>query len=649
MRIATLGLLLVSLLGFQKCNPLAAAERPNVLWITCEDTGPHLGCYGDGYAVTPHLDAFAKRSCVYQKCWSNAPVCAAARTTIITGMYPTSLGAENMRSMVPMPEGFQLYPAYLRAAGYYCTNNAKTDYNVVAPRDLWDESSKRAHWKNRQPGQPFFAIFNHTITHESQIRNEIDPADRIHDPAKARIPEYHPDTPEVRKDWAQYYDRITMMDKLAGENLRELEAAGLADDTIVFFYGDHGSGMPRNKRWPYNSGLHVPFIVHIPEKWKHLATDDFKTGGQSERLVSFVDLAPTLLSLCGVEIPEHFQGKAFLGSKAAEPNKLLFGLRGRMDERLDMVRSVTDGRYVYIRNFMPHLPYGQHLAYMFETPTTRVWKKLFDEGKLNEAQSAFWKPKPHVELYDLQSDPDEVRNLAGDPENSKRRRRLDWALFNWMIDTRDLGVIPEAELWRMSEGTTPYDVGNRLTASNNQRSDSGDKDRFNWIVMTSFVTGQFSVEEDRQSTSQETFDRVLQDYHLREDPSIRYWELMARMFVLSADTAFTSRGEDQVALFQRSLDDEIPIVRIVAAEGLATFGSDADRAKTLPILLDYANVEKHGIPLGIMALNAINRLGEKAASIRDDVAKLPREDKASHQRYQSYPGRLIDDILNEKP
>src|SRR3954470_4729161 len=223
-----------------------AAERANILWITCEDISPNLGCYGDGYAVTPNLDAFAAKGMRYTNVISNAPVCAPARTTIITGLYPPSTGAEHMRSLVNLPTSFRLLPQYLRDAGYYTTNNSKEDYNVEKPGQVWDASSAKAHWKNRRKGQPFFAVFNHVITHESQIRNEIGESDRIHDPAKVRLPAYHPDTPEVRRDWAQYYDRITMMDCEAGANLRELDKAGVADDTIVFFYSDHGSGMPRS-------------------------------------------------------------------------------------------------------------------------------------------------------------------------------------------------------------------------------------------------------------------------------------------------------------------------------------------------------------------------------------------------------------------
>jgi len=221
-----------------------AAERPNILWITCEDTGQELGCYGDSYAETPNLDRLAARGLRYRNAWSNAPVCAPARTTIISGVYPPCTGAENMRSEVEMPAFMHMYPELLRQCGYYCTNNSKTDYNLRAPEKLWDECSGKAPYKNRQPGQPFFAIFNITVSHESQIR--VRPHELKHDPAKAPLPAYHPDTPEVRHDWAQYYDKVTEMDAIAGKHLKELEQAGLADDTIVFFYGDHGPGMPRS-------------------------------------------------------------------------------------------------------------------------------------------------------------------------------------------------------------------------------------------------------------------------------------------------------------------------------------------------------------------------------------------------------------------
>ncbi len=366
-----------------------AAERPNILWLTSEDHGPHMGCYGDPVARTPHLDALAKQGMRFRQVWSCVPVCAPARTAIITGLYPSSCGALHMRSMVSLPADIKLYPQFLREAGYYCTNNSKEDYNCRQPRMLWDESSDKAHWRNRRDGQPFFAVFNFTKSHESQIRSR--PHAQITDPAAIRVPAYHPDTPEVRQDWAQYYDKVSEVDADAGARLREIEQAGLASDTIVFYYADHGSGMPRSKRWTGNSGLQVPLVVCFPERWRHLAPREYQPGGQSDRLVNFVDFAPTLLSLVGVQPPAWMQGHAFAGPFQTAPPALLFGERGRMDERFDSVRSVTDGRYVYLRNFYPHVSQAQHVDYQFMTPTTRVWRDWFDRGLTNDAQSIFWR------------------------------------------------------------------------------------------------------------------------------------------------------------------------------------------------------------------------------------------------------------------
>ncbi len=297
-----------------------AAERPNILWLTSEDHGPHLGCYGDPLARTPHLDALATQGMRFRQVWSCVPVCAPARTAIITGLYPSSCGALHMRSMVSLPADIKLYPQFLREAGYYCTNNSKEDYNCRQPRMLWDESSGKAHWRNRREGQPFFAVFNSTKSHESQIRSR--PHDPITDPAAIRVPAYHPDSPEVRQDWAQYYDKVSDVDADAGARLREIEQAGLASDTIVFYYADHGSGMPRSKRWTGNSGLQVPLVVYFPERWRHLAPREYHPGGQSDRLVNFVDFAPTLLSLVGVQPPTWMQGHAFAGPFQTAP--LLF-------------------------------------------------------------------------------------------------------------------------------------------------------------------------------------------------------------------------------------------------------------------------------------------------------------------------------------
>ena len=595
-----------------------APPKPNILWLTCEDIGPQLGCYGDKYADTPNLDRLAAKGVHYRHAWSNAPVCAPARTTIISGMYPTSTGAEHMRSMVPMPAGTQMYPQLLRAAGYYCTNNSKEDYNLAKPDKVWDESSAKAHWKNRAAGQPFFAVFNNTVTHESQVRKR--PHKAVHDPAKVRVPAYHPDTPEVRQDWAQYYDNIATMDAWAGRMLTELEEAGLANDTIVFFYGDHGPGMPRCKRWPYNSGLQVPLIVSIPPKFAHLAPNDYKAGGKSDRLVSFVDLAPTLMSLVGVNPPAWMQGHAFLGPHAAEPQPYVYGFRGRMDERYDMVRTVRDRRYVYIRNYMPHLIYGQHVAYMFETPTTQVWKRLFDQGKLTPAQSHFWQKKPPEELYDLENDPDEVNNLAGSPAHREILERMRKAEQEWIARVRDVGFLPEPEIHSRSEGSTPCDIGH----------DDAKYPLARIVAAAELASGL-------KADAVPELKKALAD----GDSAVRYWGAMG-LLMRDRPAVEAAHGE-----LQKALADAAPCVRLAAAAALSQCGTQADLEQALPVLVELAPPGKHGVNVSLMALNAIEALGPKADSALPALQKLAKQAKGGG-RTQSYDVRVLDGLLGGK-
>ena len=438
-----------------------ALKRPNILWLTAEDHGPHLGCYGDDYATTPHLDALASRSLRYTHASSTAPICAPARTTIITGMYPPSLGAQHMRSRVHVPKWLKLLPELMRAGGYYCTNNSKQDYNLILGRNVWDASSNKAHWKNRPKGKPFFAVFNTAASHESRIRN-ANPHPK-HDPAKAPVPPYHPDTPEVRKDWAQYYDRLTEVDRFVKKHLDDLKKAGLEDDTIVVFFADHGSGMPRHKRYVGWSGLHVPMIVHVPEKFKHLAPKGYVAGKASDRLVGFIDLAPTMLSVASIKPPKWQQGAAFMGPHYAPAPKYSYGFRGRADERPDASRSVTDGRYIYIRNYHPHLPHGQALHYQMQTSTTRVWYEMFKAGKLNDIQAAFWKPRAAEELYDLANDPHETKNLANDPAFRDQLAALRAVHEKHLVTTRDTALLPERLMhqYAVKHQVTPYEVAQK--------------------------------------------------------------------------------------------------------------------------------------------------------------------------------------------
>lgn len=598
--------------------PGVAADKPNILWLTSEDHSPHMGCYGDKVARTPNVDALAAKGLRFRRAWSVAPVCAPARTAIISGLYPSSSGGLHMRSMVSLPEGFKMYPQFLREAGYYCTNNSKTDYNLREPGKVWDASSGQAHWRKRADGQPFFAIFNSTKSHESQIRTR--PHVQITRPEDVRVPAYHPDTPEVRQDWAQYYDKVSEADADAGRRLREVEEAGLADDTIVFYYADHGSGMPRSKRWPSNSGLHVPFVVYFPEKWRHLAPKEYQAGGVSERLISFVDLAPTVLSLAGIEPPAWLQGRAFAGPHQAAPPEFLFGERGRMDERMDLVRSVTDGRYVYLRNYYPHVSQAQRVAYQFETPTTRVWHDLHAQGRTNEAQSRFWRtPKDAEELYDLENDPDEVRNLAQSPEHRAVLEKLRAAQRAHLLDVRDVCFLPEREIHARAEGSTPHAMA---------------RDEAKYPLAKILAAAELASGLDSTATAE--LARLLR---ADSDSAVRHWGALGLLM----------RGEsavrEQADALRGALGDASADVRITAAQSLGGHGGDADLQAALDSLATLAAPRDNGVLTAMPALAAIEALGARAKPLHEAIAAMAVDGPSPDGRYDSYVPRLVANIV----
>ncbi len=445
-------LLIVLLSG---CGTRPDAPPPNILWITVEDMSPRLGAYGDKLASTPHIDRLAAEGKRYTRAFSISGVCAPSRAALITGMYPTSIGAHHMRTTmvhedlpgpyltVPPPE-VKAFSEYLRAAGFFATNNAKTDYQFAPisdgrqPITAWDESGHEAHWRNREPGQPFFAVFNSTRTHESRVWPDPE-EEPILDPSLVEVPPYYPDTPVVRADIARHYDNIARVDRWVGSILAELEEDGLADSTIVFFFSDHGDGLPRAKRWIYDSGIHVPLIVRWPGR--------VEVGSVDERLVSFVDFGPTVLSVAGVPLPEHLQGQPFLGDAAAAPRQYVFAARDRMDEVYDMMRAVRDPRFKYIRNFYPERPYVRTIAYRDRMPTMKELLGLHAANELTGPQALWFRQtKPVEELYDTERDPHETRNLADSVAYADVLDRMRGALKSWMADVRDLGAVPEAEM-----------------------------------------------------------------------------------------------------------------------------------------------------------------------------------------------------------
>ncbi len=508
--------------------PYTVPMRPNILWISFEDTNPFYGCYGDPTARTPNLDTLASEGCLFTNCYSTAGVCAPARSAIITGMYPVSIGTHHMRTThvqteapslptpysAVIPHYVKCFSEYLRAAGYYCTNNVKTDYQFDPPMTAWDDLSTKAHWRNRpRADQPFFAVFNPTRTHESGMWAEKSPEVRI-DPATVRVPPYFPDTPEVRESIAKMHGNIARSDRELGELLSQIEEDGLADSTIVMHWSDHGP-LPRGKRWPYDSGVRVPLIVRWPAgagnpgETGSLAPDDghptptvnaagghmpaspasdpfqaagsrpeppaplapgfatearpaapgdepyrrppfmgFAPGTVTDRLVSTIDLAPTVLSLAGVGVPAYMQGEVFLGPRAERERAYVFMSRDRYDTSYDMIRAARDRRYKYIRHYYPAEPYLLWIPYRNEHPIVRALWDGYRRGTLADEQLALFRTRPAEELYDTAADPYELINLAGDPAHRALLRRMAGATDRWIEEVGDLGEVSETEMVR---------------------------------------------------------------------------------------------------------------------------------------------------------------------------------------------------------
>lgn len=544
--------LILLLAGFAVISPVTAQnqELPNILWIVSEDNSPFLGSYGDKFATTPNLDQFAKQGIRYKNAFATAPVCAPSRSTLITGTYPPSMGTEHMRSTYPVPDYVKFFPKYLKEAGYYTSNNSKKDYNTVDQPEAWDESSAKATYKNRKPGQPFFAVFNFNVSHESSIHKST-PTDQLkHDPEKVVLPPYHPATPELKHDWAQYYDKVEEMDRQAGELLKQLEAEGLAENTIVFYYADNGGILARSKRFVYDSGLRVPLIIRFPEKFKSLAPGQPSTV--TDRLVTFLDFAPTILSLTEIKIPTYYQGKAFLGKQQSTENAYAYGFRGRMDERTDLSRTVRDKKYRYIRNYLPHKIYGQYLEYLWKAPSVSSWEAEYRAGRLNEIQRKFWEEKPAEELFDIEQDPHNVKNLANDPKYKDVLLRLRKANHDWLLESKDAGFIPEARLSEIAK-TTPL----RTYAQSDQYD-------FNRILETAEVASA------RDASQLKTLISRLQD----KDPVVRYWAVIGTI-VLKKE-ALSAKAK----LLPLLNDPEIT-VRIAAAESLLNLGEKDKSVQTL--------------------------------------------------------------------
>jgi len=579
----------------------AGADRPNILWLVSEDNGRFLGCYGDSIAKTPTIDALAKQGVVFERCFTQ-PVCAPSRFTLITGMHAASCGpAQHMRAKGKIPTDLQGFPATLRALGYFTSNNAKTDYNAnIDARAAWTRSGKQAHYAQRARGEPIFSVFNHEITHESALFPDKEKSP--FDPQKMRVPIYQPDTPEIRADWARYYSRLQQMDQQIAAKLQELKDSGEAENTIVFYFSDNGGVLPRSKRFLQESGTHVPLIIYFPPKWQHLAPAP--PGSRITDPVHFVDFAPTVLSLVGEKGLPHFQGEAFAGSKKQAPREFVFCSRDRMDERYDMMRMVADKRWIYIRNFRPDLPYVQPLQYMFQARGYQSWAKQVASGKASAAELQFWGAKPAEELYDSQSDPDNVNSLATSPEHQTTLHRMRAALRQQVVKIRDNGFLPEGS---QTEG-----------------------------FIAAQQTDLFPIEKvfDLAVRASERDPRYLPEFIASlsdQAEAVRWWG--AQGCAMLGDKA----GMAKEALLLAVNDSSGP-VQIAAAEALAMQG---ELSSALPVLERWVSQAENPWS-ALQAANVLDRLGESARPALATMKKVLEQNRESPQGYEPYLQRLLE-------
>ena len=572
-------------------QPLLSLEKPNILWITAEDMSPVLGCYGDQDAITPNIDKMSEQSVKFTHAFASAPVCSPSRSCLIQGALPPSMGTQHMRSGFPLPSSFTGFPALLKKKGYYTTNNVKTDYNSENYKQIieesWNESSPTAHWRKRPNAKmPFFSVFNLMTSHQSrsmvwsydkfksEIQSNLNERE-IHDPQNISLPPYYPDTPIVRKTVARFYDCVTAMDKEVGEILKNLEEDGLAENTIVFFFSDHGSGMPRHKRALLDSGMHVPLLVRLPKKWQYLAP--FQPGEKSNQLVSFADFGPTVLNLTGTSVPSRMQGRPFLGTNTEKKRKYVYGHRDRVDEVRDFARSVRDEKYLYIRNYMPHLGYNQPTAWPDIGEIRHEFYKLAKSGKMTPAQSHFAGPRrPIEELYDCQKDPLNLTNLANSTKHQKILKRMQNEHLRYSLEIRDWGYIPEYEAWEMSKGSSGWKVG------------KSNKVAWGKIIDAAELVGRAKESE---------FVTNLKS----EEQTIRYWA------TIGLGAYEKKLSNDSLYALEKALEDTSVSVRIEAANALIRNGNP-DTAITLLI----EELEHKNLIVVTHAARTIELLGDRA-------------------------------------
>ena len=610
-----LSLLAVLPLSAQDNAKPAKADRPNILWLTCEDNNVNwVGCYGNPHAETPNIDKLASEGFQYMRCYANAPVCAPSRSTWITGIHAVSMGTHPMRSRYEIPhDKIKYYPDYLKQAGYFVGNDRKTDYNIGGRDDKSPWDTMKTDWDQLKQNQPFFMIINSTKSHESRAFGDID--NTAHSPASVRLAKYHPDIPDMRKNYAHYHDQIRNMDADIGLALQKLEEAGLAENTIVIHNSDHGGVIARSKRFLFNSGTHCPLIIRIPEKFKDLRPGS--PGSKIDELVSFIDMPKTWLSIAGAEVPDIMQGRVFLGPDAEKEREYHVSFRSRMDERCDNVRAIRDqNNLLYIRNYMPYAPWGQRLNYLWNMKATLAWEKHHREGKTDAVTGRFFGTKPMEELYDTAADPDNVVNLIDRPERADDIKRLRAAMDDWQRKHYDAGLLPESEVAKRAEdnGLTIYEMV---------------RDSSLYPVDTYLEASALALENDPTNLDK------LHGRLAHEDSGVRYWAVVGLFNI-------QDRADLDLDKIRDVLEDENHHARIMAAWILYRAGDQATARKTWNTLLtdsSYASLK---------IFNIIDWIGDGAAPYQEAMAACEFSHQGYVKRMQEYLVKGFQDKDDKK-
>ena len=555
-----------------------AADRPNVVWIVSEDNSHHyLKHFFESGAPAPNIEAMAAHGITFDHAFSNAPVCSVARSTLATGCLGPRIGTQFHRkhTIATLPQGLRMFSELLRDAGYYTSNNSKTDYNATPSKEAWDESSRTASWrKRRSPNQPFFHMESHAQSHESSLhfsQEVFENEETTTDPESVKLADYFPNTAKFRYTHARYHDRMAVIDEIVGSTISKLKEDGLLEDTFVFYFGDHGGVLPRGKGYIYESGLHVPLVVRVPDKWQHLI--DRKNGSRAPGFVSFIDFGPTVLNLAEVKVPEQMDGIPFLGkgitAVEVDARDECYGYADRFDEKYEFIRSLRKGKYQYIRYFQPFLPDGLQNNYRYRMLAFTEWRDLYKDGKLTGSQLQFFQSKPVEQLFDAEADPHEINNLASDPRHANVLKDLRTRLATQMRALPDLSFYPESKL--VSVMGDPVGFGQKHKAEIAQMADIHD---------LAFLP--FSAAEARLIAALES-DNVW----------LRY---SAAMTCSEIGAEATSLAEKVIPL----IHDNSLVVRIRAAEFLGLINTIDPQ----PILADIVNRTSNPVEAG-EALNSI--------------------------------------------